>query len=383
MGITKQAWWRAARLASPPGMRAAAPISTSPPRGARRTRCRPGRALPLRAWLGAAVVLQSILAAPAGPPAGPQPPRRQRNAPVATCDWRAGAHVGGYSGIIDVRTPAEFAVDHIPGALNLPVLSGPERHQVGLLYASTHFEGRKLGAQLISANIAAVLAGHFADKPPTYCPLVYCWRGGQRSNALAHVLSEVGFRCSVLRGGYRAFRRSVVRILAHAPAALEFRVLTGPTGSGKTALLHHLARHGHQVLDLEALANHRGSVLGATGTAQPSQKAFETSLAEALLRLRPDRPVFVEDEASFIGALHIPSSLWRALLQAPRFALETLLRLRVRHTLEHYDHLTSDPEHLSSLLEKLGRYHNAPTVRRWLRLVAEGEYTVRVLRGSV
>jgi tRNA 2-selenouridine synthase len=238
-------------------------------------------------------------------------PRRPRNVPVATCDWRFGTHVGGYSAIIDVRTPAEFAVDHVPGALNLPVLSDLERHRVGLLFASAHFEGRKLGAQLISANIAQLFAAHFADKPSTYCPLIYCWRGGQRSNSLAHVLCEVGFRCSVLQGGYRAFRRSVVRLIARAPSSLNFRVMTGPTGSGKTALLHYLLRKGHQVLDLEALANHRGSVLGATATAQPSQKAFESLLAQALLSLKPDSPVFVEDEASFIGALHIPSPLWR------------------------------------------------------------------------
>jgi tRNA 2-selenouridine synthase len=217
----------------------------------------------------------------------------------------------GYSAIIDVRTPAEFAVDHVPGAINLPVLSDLERHQVGLLFASEHFQGRKLGAQLISANIAQLLAAHFADKPSAYCPLIYCWRGGQRSNSLAHVLCEVGFRCSVLQGGYRAFRRSVVRLISRAPSSLNFRVITGPTGSGKTALLHYLLRKGHQILDLEALANHRGSVLGATATAQPSQKAFESLLALALLSLRPDSPVFVEDEAPYIGALHIPSPLWR------------------------------------------------------------------------
>ena len=286
----------------------------------------------------------------------PPTPRHPRNSPVSVRHWW-----GNFSAIIDVRTPSEFADDHIPGAVNYPVLNDTERHAVGLTYKETHFEGRRLGAQLISANIAQILAVHLAREPAGFSPLIYCWRGGKRSNSLAHVLSEIGFRTSVLDGGYRAYRRSVVKTIADVPSTLTFRVITGPTGSGKTALLHYLRRQGQQILDLEALANHRGSILGATDTSQPSQKAFESALAVQLLGLRPQRPVYVEDEAAFIGSLHIPAPLWHSLLMAPRYALEVPLSVRVNHTLQQYEHLTlaASRGRLKELLVKLGRYHDA------------------------
>jgi tRNA 2-selenouridine synthase len=299
---------------------------------------------------------------------------RPRNIPLCTGDWRDGKHVGGYSAVIDVRTPAEFADDHIPGALNYPVLSNAERHEVGLKYAASHFEGRKLGAQLISANIAQILAQLVAGKNSTFSPLIYCWRGGKRSNALAHVLAEIGFRSSVLEGGYRSYRRGVVAALAELPCRLTWRVITGPTGSGKTAMLHYLQDQGHQVLDLEHLANHRGSVLGANNSSQPSQKAFESRLAEALRRMSPDRPVFVEDEASYIGAIHIPFKLWQELLRSQRYSLAAPLHVRVAFTLEHYRHLTASPTHLKNMLARLGKYHAQAQIREWLQLVEAGAY---------
>ena len=303
---------------------------------------------------------------------GAGPPKR--NEAIRTTDWLAGAHVGGYSVVIDVRTPAEWEEDHVPGSVNMPVLSHEQRHDVGLLHKQSAFEGRKLGAALISRNIADIVEREFMDKPRDYRPLVYCWRGGQRSGSLATVLAAIGFRVSVLEGGYKGYRTQVGAALATLPWNFEWRVLTGPTGSGKTRLLAHFAARGEQTLDLEGLANHRGSVLGARPGGQPAQKLFESRVAATLAAFSPSRPVWVEDEASLVGNLHVPPAVFEAMKTAMRHSIELPLDVRVRFTLAEYSDLTQQPAHLKALLDKLVKHQGHKVVLGWHELVDAGDY---------
>jgi tRNA 2-selenouridine synthase len=213
------------------------------------------------------------------------------------------ADLSTFDALIDVRSPSEFAEDHLPGAVNWPVLDDEQRRSVGTLYVqvSAH-EARKVGAALVARNMAAHIEQHVRDLPREWKPLVYCWRGGQRSGTLAWYLSQIGFRTAQLSGGYKAFRAVVRSDLQTLPTRFDFHVLCGRTGSGKTLLLHALAEAGAQTLDLEGLARHRGSVLGGLpGLSQPSQKYFDTQLWHALNRLDSALPVFVESESARIG----------------------------------------------------------------------------------
>ena len=285
---------------------------------------------------------------------------------------------GGLTGtdeIIDVRSPSEFAEDHVPGAVNLPVLSDAERALVGTMYVQDDpFRARRLGAALVSRNIALHLEGPLAGRGPGWRPLVYCWRGGQRSGAMATVLSQIGWRTAVLRGGYKTYRRAVVRALYDAPPLANLVLLGGPTGVGKTELLAHLAERGVQVIDLEDLAGHRGSLLGAMpGRDQPSQKMFESRLATALAGLDPGRPVLVEAEASRIGQVTLPPMLWAAMRQAPVIELTAPIEDRVTRLVASYG---ADARQRSAIAEALGRlprHISRAEVARWRDLLAGGE----------
>ena len=200
----------------------------------------------------------------------------------------------GFDDVIDVRSPAEFAEDHIPGALNLPALSDAERARVGTIYKQVSpFDARKVGAALVARNVAAHLDGPLADRTGGWRPLVHCWRGGQRSGSVATILKAVGWRADTIEGGYQSWRRLVHAALYDTDLPCPVVLLDGNTGTAKTALLPLLAARGVQVIDLEGLAGHRGSRLGATG-AQPSQKAFESALAVALARLDRRTPLVVQ-----------------------------------------------------------------------------------------
>ncbi len=223
-----------------------------------------------------------------------------------------------FDAVIDARSESEFAEDRLPGAVNWPTLNDAERALVGTEYKQVSaFDARKRGAALAAQNIARHIQQHVQPLPRGWRPLVYCWRGGQRSGSLAAVLSEIGFAVTVLDGGYRGFRRAVMAELDTLPQRLSFNVLAGRTGSAKSRLLQALAAEGAQVLDLEALACHRGSVLGLVpGERQPSQKAFETAIWQALAALDPSRPVFAEGESRTIGRLRVPEALLLALRAA-------------------------------------------------------------------
>ena len=290
------------------------------------------------------------------------------------------SQLGEFDEIVDVRTPAEFAEDHIPGAINCPVLSDEERITVGTLYKQVSpFEARKSGAAMIARNIATHLETRFHDHPKSWRPLVYCWRGGQRSGAMSIVLAQVGWAAHKLEGGYKTYRRDVLEKLEALPQSFTFRVICGPTGSGKSRLLNALADTGHQVLDLEMLAKHRGSVLGRLPEqAQPSQKWFDSALLLAMQKLDPALPVFVEAESSKIGLITLPPALITAMHASDCLLVETLLDIRVAALLEDYRHYLDDPETLIAHLQSLHRFHGAKQLEHWSSLIRAGDFATMV-----
>jgi tRNA 2-selenouridine synthase len=272
-----------------------------------------------------------------------------------------------YDTIIDVRSPAEYAEDHIPGAISAPVLDDAERAQVGTLYKQVSpFDAKKTGAALVAKNISRHVDALFRDKPKSWQPLVYCWRGGKRSGAMAHILREIGWNAETLEGGYKAYRRWVVQEMDKVPQTLDFRVIHGPTGSGKSRLLGALERAGAQVLDLEALAAHRGSVLGnLPDRPQPSQKMFESLLLKELSTLEAERPVFVEGESKKIGELQVPEALMARMRASPCVALETDLETRVDLLLDEYPHFLKDRRSLETQLDCLVALHGRGRIAEW------------------
>jgi tRNA 2-selenouridine synthase len=291
------------------------------------------------------------------------------------CD-AALADLAQFDTIIDVRSESEFAIDHLPGALNCPVLTDAERAEIGTIYKQVSpFDARRAGAALVAANIARHLRSCFPERPRTWSPLVYCWRGGERSASVAHVMGRVGWRVQQLEGGYRGFRRLVVEALAVLPTRLRYRVLCGATGSGKSRLLGYLQRAGAQVLDLETLAAHRGSVLGdLPGCSQPSQKQFETRLWWALRHLDAARPVFVESESRKVGNCQLPGALLDAMRQSDCVSLHLPVQQRIRLLRDEYRHYERCPERLSEQLGCLTALHGAATVERWQAMVQKARW---------
>ncbi|MEW9918266.1 tRNA 2-selenouridine(34) synthase MnmH [Marimonas sp. MJW-29] len=277
--------------------------------------------------------------------------------------------------IIDVRAQSEFAEDHLPGAINLPVLNDDERAQVGTIYArQSPFDARKIGGALVARNTAHHLQTALADKEGGWKPLVYCWRGGQRSGAFATILDQVGWRVRRLEGGYRAYRRLVVSMLYDTPLPHRLMLIDGGTGTAKTELLHHLTEAGAQTLDLEGLAAHRGSLFGAIATDQPAQKMFESRVAAALTRLDPNRLTFVEAESSKIGERLVPPSLWEKMCTAPRLRLSAPLAARCRLLCRAYDDLTENAQQLSDRIDQLRPYHPADRIEAWHAQAQSGDY---------
>ena len=280
-----------------------------------------------------------------------------------------------FSEIIDARSESEFAEDRLPGACNWPSLNDAERIEIGTLYAQVSpFDARKRGAGLVAANIARHIEREVMARPKGWQPLVYCWRGGKRSGSLALVLDQIGFRVAQLDGGYKAFRAALVADLPTQAARLNYQVICGPTGSGKTRLLQALAEAGAQVLDLEALASHRSSVLGALpGVSQPTQKRFDTLVWDALRRFEPGRPVFIESESKKVGNVAVPASLVAAMRASPCLRLELPDDERVALLMEDYDFFVRDPALFSERLQALTELRGKAVVREWQDQVAAGQ----------
>lgn len=275
--------------------------------------------------------------------------------------------LGDFDTIIDVRSPAEFAEDHVPGAINCPVLDNEERARVGTLYKQVSpFDARKIGAALVAKNIAMHLETQFLDKPRGWRPLVYCWRGGQRSGSFTTWMRMIGWDACQLAGGYKSYRHHVIEQVAFLPARFRFIVICGATGSAKTRLLEALAGEGAQVLDLEDLACHKGSVLGAMpGRPQPNQKYFETSLCQVLSGFDPQMPVFVEAESRKIGRLQVPEPLLEAMRASPCIAIEATREARLEFLLRDYAYLGDDVADLQSRIDMLKGLQSNETISRW------------------
>jgi tRNA 2-selenouridine synthase len=283
--------------------------------------------------------------------------------------------MGDFDTLIDARSPAEFALDHIPGAINCPVLDDEERHIVGTLYVQTGaFEARRVGGAMVAANLARHLRERFADRPASWKPLVYCWRGGMRSGSMVTWLRLVGWDAQQLAGGYKGFRHHVLAQLEERVPQLRLRVICGATGSAKTRVLHALAARGAQVLDLEHAANHKGSLLGALpGVAQPSQKRFETLIADTLGALDLARPLYVEGESARIGRVALPLPLVAQMRAAPCIEVVATPEARLDYLLRDYAYLGHDPAELAARLGMLKELQGKETVHRWQQWAQSGE----------
>jgi tRNA 2-selenouridine synthase len=281
-----------------------------------------------------------------------------------------------FDAIIDVRSPAEFAEDHVPDAISAPVLDNEERARIGTLYKQVSpFDAKKMGAALVAKNIARHIEEKFAAMPRDWKPLVYCWRGGKRSGAMAHILREIGWDAWSIEGGYKAYRHFIVDALSTLPLQFEFRVIHGTTGSGKSRLLRALKDAGAQVLDLEDLAAHRGSVLGnLPDRPQPSQKMFETLLWDGLRKFDPAKPVFVEGESKKIGQLQVPEALMHAMRASTCVLLEAGRETRIALLSDEYRHFFAEPAVLYAQLDCLRGLYGAKVIEDWKELAARGEW---------
>jgi tRNA 2-selenouridine synthase len=277
--------------------------------------------------------------------------------------------------IIDARTESEFAEDHLPGAVNWPSLHDEERIAVGTMYKQVNpFEAKKRGAAMAARNIAAHIDREVIAKPKNWKPLAYCWRGGKRSGSLSLVLDQIGFKATLIEGGYKAFRAAIVADMEAQVNRLTFRVVCGTTGSGKTRLLQALAAQGAQVLDLEDLANHRSSVLGGIpGLTQPSQKRFDTLVWDALRRFDSNRVVFVESESKKVGNVAIAQILVERMRASACIQLELPLEQRIELLMEDYDFFVNDAEFFCQRLDALVSARSKTVVESWQAQVRQGQ----------
>lgn len=278
--------------------------------------------------------------------------------------------------VIDARSEGEYAEDHLPASVNWPTLNNAQRIHVGTVYKQiSAFEAKKQGAAIAARNISIHLEQHVLQKPKDWKPLTYCWRGGKRSGSLSLVLDQIGFRVTLLEGGYKAFRAAMLKDIERLAGQFSWRVICGTTGSGKTRLLQALAVQGAQVLDLEALANHRSSVLGAVpGLPQPTQKHFDTRVWDALRHLDPDRPVFIESESKKVGNVSVPLPLIEAMRASTCLNLLLEDNERVALLLEDYDFFVRNADSFCERLDALVQIRGKAVVEQWKRLVRQGEF---------
>lgn len=287
-----------------------------------------------------------------------------------------------FSMIIDVRSESEYREDHISGAVNMPVLNDRERAEIGTMYKQIGaFEAKRRGAALVARNIAAHIESHLLDAPKDFAPLVYCWRGGQRSGAMARILSEIGWKVTLVEGGYKAYRKTVLDGLDGLPLQLRPIILRGRTGTAKTRILRAAMKAGAQVIDLEGLANHRGSLLGPEpGGGQPSQRQFESRLFEILRSFDVTRPVFIEAESNKIGEIHIPPVLWKSMTGAPALQIVAPLEARVQFLMSDYAHIVAEPERLKPLLSWVVTRIGHERVEEWRGCIDSGDWVGFVSR---
>ena len=272
--------------------------------------------------------------------------------------------------IIDVRSPAEFEIDRIPGAINMPVLFNDERAEIGTMYKQVSaFHARRYGGAIVARNISNHILTHLQEKSAEFRPIIYCWRGGQRSNSFAQICSDVGWQTYLLEGGYKAYRKRVLIDLETKTPSLKLILISGPTGTGKTRLLKEIQQTGGQILDLEALANHRGSLLGLRpGEKQPNQKYFESLLLQSIKKLDQDEPVFVEAESSKIGEIQIPKHLFNLMKTAPLIEIYMPLEKRAQFLVKEYEYLQIRTQALFKLFDAMFYRHGKDKTDLWREL---------------
>jgi tRNA 2-selenouridine synthase len=259
--------------------------------------------------------------------------------------------------VIDVRSPGEFEHGHIPGAVNIPLFDNEERAKVGTKYKQISKEA----AILLGLDIVGPKLSTFVKQAKKIAPqgqvLVHCWRGGMRSGSFAWLLNTAGLKVVTLQKGYKAYRQEVLHFFEQR---FNFVILGGKTGSGKTALLQELARLGEQVIDLEALAHHKGSSFGSIGEmAQPSVEQFENDLHAAFQNLDLSKRIWLEDESLNIGTVRIPFPLFTQMRQAPVIFVDVPKEIRIKRLVKDYtgyDHRLLE-EALQRIKKRMGGLH--------------------------
>jgi len=275
--------------------------------------------------------------------------------------------------IIDVRSPLEYEEDHIIGSINCPVLNDQERIIVGTIYKKeSTFKAKIIGSSLTARNIAKHIEEKFINQQGSWQPLVYCWRGGQRSKAFSIILSEVGWRTCQLEGGYKKYRNEVINFLNRIGSKLKIILISGKTGSAKTKILQNIKLQGGQILDLENLANHKGSLLGKIpGLKQPSQKLFESKLYHQIKQLDLRKNVYIEAESSKIGNIHIPKTLWAKMIVSPRIEIKADIELRSSFLLNDYKYMCENPELIKPIIYGLKNRLSKKLINDWLELITK------------
>lgn len=257
--------------------------------------------------------------------------------------------------MLDVRTPSEFLQGHIPGAVSFPLFSDEERKRVGTVYKQKGKEDAvKLGLSLVGPHLLSFVEKTEFLVGPSRKVRLYCARGGMRSSFLAWLLQTAGFDCTLLEQGYKAFRNWA---LSQFTVSYSFFVLGGFTGSGKTDLLHEIKNLNEQVIDLEQMANHRGSSFGHLGCSpQPSSEHFENILALELSKCDLKRPLWIEDESRMIGLCHVPKKLWNQMMQAPFLWIERSKEERLKRIVLNYGKYSIEDltQATQRLLKKIG-----------------------------
>jgi len=287
-----------------------------------------------------------------------------------------GALDGQYALVIDARSQREYAEDHLPCAVNLPVVDNDEYAEVGTTHRTDTHRAYVIGVSYALRNISRSIDDLVTRYPKDARMLVYCFRGGKRSKLWFDALSTIGYRVDRLPGGWKAYRAWVRDQLDELPRKLRYHVLCGPTGCGKTRLLSALESVGAQVLDLEELAQHRGSLIGdIPGVAQPTQKWFDSLVVERLRRFDPAQPVWVESESKKIGAIQVPSSLLETMHGARLFSLNAPMAERIALWREDYSHFEADLVSMMERLKFLRPLVGGEEFARWERLAKERRAT--------